>query len=813
MKVPNLVVMRKITFFKHVLFVLLLLNGLQSIAQNFVPFTPRFNQDVKGDILLIGNNILGPDNNAFNNNGTYNHQVNMRYIDIDTDATTFSSTSADLIIPNPACYQIRYAGLYWGAVAPGTAPIRNVKFRGPTGGYNDIVGTVVYDAAGVSVGNSFPYACYADVTSIINGLASNQGTYTVANVSSAEGRTASFGNGTGYSAGWSLFIVYEDPTLPGKSITSFDGFSAISSAVNLDVPVSGFRTVPAPSPVRANFAFAALEGDKPISGDRLRINGTSLSATDRNWNNFFNSSVTQLSGLPVNNRNPNSTNTLGFDTGILNVPNPSNTVIANDATSAVVRLESSQDAYFPYFYAFAVEIIEPKIVLTKIVEDIFGNDIGGANVTLGDQLNYVIGFQNTGNDNATEFTIRDILPINVVFNYPADMGILPPGVTVQSYNPVTREIIFSIADSVVEVNDPVLEIRFRVSVVPLCNMLSDACSNSIDNQAYATYKGDTNPSYTISDDPSVNTNTGCLLVPKATNFLVGVDDCLFTGTEVLCGATVELTAANGYSSYSWSTSPTGTPVIGTTQSITVSNLGTYYVHNTAIAPCLSINQEITVVPFGGVTTNPVIPYADEVVICPNDGKQLPNIFLCGANASREITTGISDGSTIIWEKLDESSCAAVFSANCANENTSCTWNQVGTGPDYTVNTSGQFRLTLNYAGGCFNRFYFNSYQNLLNPTVTTQDIICTTPGQITVGGVPGGYEYSLDGITYQASNIFTINTQNTYTVYIRQVGVTSNPCIFTVPDIQIRRRNFTVSTIVTPPLCNGWKRDSEISSK
>ncbi|MFD0837469.1 chromophore lyase, partial [Mariniflexile aquimaris] len=797
--------MRKITFFKHVLVLLLLLNGLQAIAQNFVPFNPRFNQDVKGDILLIGNNILGPNNNAYNDNNAYNNNVRMRYIDIDGDNSTFSSSSADLVIPNPACYEIIYAGLYWGAVTPGAAPITNVRFKGPSGGYNDITGTVIYNAGGSQVSNSFPYACYANVTSIVRGLANNQGTYTVGNVSSAEGRTSDFGNGTGYSAGWSLFVVYQDPTLPGKSITSFDGFSAISSSVNLDVPVSGFRTVPAPTPVRANFAFAALEGDKPISGDRLRINGTSLSASDRHWNNFFNSSVTQLSGLPVNNRNPNSTNTLGFDTGILNVPNPSNTVIANDATSAVVRLESSQDAYFPYFYAFAVEIIEPKIVLTKIVEDIYGNDIGGQDVTLGDQLNYVIGFQNTGNDNATQFTIKDILPINVVFNYPADIGILPSGVTVQSYNPATREIIFRVDDSVVEVNDPVLEIRLSVRVVPLCNMLSDACSNSINNQAYATYRGNTNPSYAISDDPSLNTNTGCLLIPKATNFLVGVDDCLFTGTEVLCGATVELTAANGYSSYSWSTSPTGTPVIGTTQSITVSNTGTYYVHNTAIAPCLSINQEITVVPFGGVLTNPVIPYADEVAICPNDGKQLPNIFLCGANASREITTGISDGSTIIWEKLNESSCAAVFSPNCANENTSCTWTQVGTGPDYTVTTSGQFRLTLNYSGGCFNRFYFNSYQNLLNPTVTTQDIICTTPGRITVGGVPGGYEYSLDGSTYQSSNIFTINTQNTYTVYIRQVGVTSNPCIFTVPDIQIRRRNFTVSTIVTPPLCNGGK--------
>ena len=28
-------------------------------AQNFEPFTPRFDLDVKGDIVLIGNNILG----------------------------------------------------------------------------------------------------------------------------------------------------------------------------------------------------------------------------------------------------------------------------------------------------------------------------------------------------------------------------------------------------------------------------------------------------------------------------------------------------------------------------------------------------------------------------------------------------------------------------------------------------------------------------------------------------------------------------------------------------------------------------------
>ncbi|WP_142786287.1 T9SS type B sorting domain-containing protein [Changchengzhania lutea] len=801
--------MKKPTFCKNLLVVFLFLMGVQLVAQNYTPFTPRFNQDLKGDIVLIGNNILGPDNNAFNDNSVYNHNVDMRYIDIDSDPLTFSSSSADLGIANPNCYSIIHAGLYWGAVTNGTEPINQVKFKGPTGAYNDIVGTIIYDANGTSVdgGNSFSYACYADVTAIVTGLTTDLGTYTVANVSSAEGETETFTprNGTGYSAGWSLFVVYEDPTMPGKSITSFDGFSAISVAggnPSLDIPVSGFRTIPAPAPVRANFAFATLEGDSPIVGDQLLLNGVNLSTADRPVDNFFNSSVTQLSALPVNNRNPNSTNTLGFDTGVMVVPNPSNAVIANNATDAVVRLETSGDTYFNYFFALAVDIIEPNIVLTKIVEDASGNDIGGQLVNLGDELNYVIGFQNTGNDDATNLIIRDILPTNIDFNYPADMELLPPGVTVQSYDTSTRELVFSVDNSVVEENDPVQEIRFKVTVVATCSLLSDACSNIISNQAFSTYNGTLNPTFTISDDPSFSTNTGCLLSPAATNFLADIN-CTFNENVVLCGASTVLTAANGYDSYAWSTSPSGTPVIGTSQSLTVTTTGTYYVFNTAIAPCQSIDQEFEVITFGSNVTNPVIPFADEVVTCPNDGKSLPNIFLCGANDSRSIETNITDTSSMIWERLDETSCAAVVDQDCANEDVACTWNQVETGPNFLADTAGQYRLTLNYDGGCFNRFYFNVYTNLLIPTVTSRDIICTTPGEIVVGGVPSGYEYSIDGANYQSSNIFSINAPNVYSVYVRQIGVDPNPCIFSVPDVQIRQRDFTVSTVITQPYCNG----------
>ncbi len=793
--------------------------GLLSYAQNYEPFTPRFDQDLKGDIVLIGNNILGPDNNPFNDNTVYNHLVDMTYIDIDGDPSTFSSSSADLEIPNPNCYRIIYAGLYWGAVNPGDEPITDVKFRGPVGGYNDITGTIIYDANGTTVdgGDSFSYACFADVTDIVTSFGSgvDLGTYTVANVSSAEGQTSTFVpyNGTGQSAGWSLFIVYEDPTLPGKSITSFDGFSAISVPGGnpaLDIPVDGFRTIPAPAPVRANFAFATLEGDSPILGDRLRLNGVSLSTADRPVANFFNSSVTQLSATPVNNRVPNSTNTLGFDTGVIAIPNPGNTVIANDATSGVIRLETSGDTYFPYFFAFAVEIIEPNIVLTKIVEDETGTNIGGQLVDLGATLNYVIGFQNTGNDNATNFQIRDILPINIIFNYPEDL-VLPPGVTVASYNPVTREIIFNIDNSLVEENDPVYEIRIEVQVVDDCGELSDACSNIINNQAFATYNGFFNPNFQITDDPSINSNTGCLLTPQATNFLADLD-CEFTEEIVLCGDSVEITAADGYDSYSWSTSPSGTPVIGTTQSITVTSTGTYYSFNTAIAPCQSIEQIYEVELFGGDIENPVIPYADEVVTCPNDGKLLPNIFLCGADDTRNIETNIASATSIIWEQLDESSCPASSDPDCANEDTSCTWNEVGTGSDFLVDTSGQFRLTINYSGGCFQQFYFNVYQNVLDPSVVSEDIICTTPGSITVLDVPSGYEYSLDNVNFQTSNVFSVNTAGTYTVYIRQVGVPTNPCVFTILDVLIRDRDVTATPTVLQPLCHGDKGSIQLAA-
>ncbi len=788
-------------------------------AQNLVPFSPRYDQAIKGDILLIGNSNVGLHvSDPYNGNAT-NDGVNAAvYVDIDGDGSTFNSSSASLEVPSDNdCYVIVYAGLYWSAVVDGDEPISDVKFKVPGEEYVDITGTEIYYQNASNNNQSNTYAYYHDVTDMLTALPDPEGSYSVANISTLVGPKP---NSEGLSAGWSLFVVYEDPTLPSKYITSFDGFTKITSVINETFPVSGFNTIPT-GPVRAKFAFSTIEGDRGYSGDYLRLNGSTISVTNnagttiRPGNNFFNSSVSDINPVTntselFTNRTPSSSNTLGFDAGIINIPNPGNSLIANNATSADISLGSNLDIYYYYFSAFAIEIIAPNIVLTKIVEDDMGNDIGGQLVGLGSSLNYVIGFQNTGNDDATNFTIRDILPINIIYNHPTDL-VLPTGVSVVSYDPTTRELVLSIDDSLVEENDPVYEIRIEVQVVDDCGQLEDACSNIINNQAYATYQGTLNPNFTITDDPSLSSNTGCLISPQATNFLADLD-CTFEYSEILCGESLELTAANGYDSYAWSTSPTGTPVIGTSQTITVTETGTYYSYNTAIAPCQSIVQQFNVQLFGANTTNPVIPYADEVVICPNDGKELPNIFLCGADDTRLIQTNISDATSVIWEVLDETSCDAVSDPDCANEDDSCIWNTIPSEAGFLVDTAGQYRITINYPGGCFNQFYFNVYENVLNPTVNATDIICDTDGSIIVNNVPSNYEFSIDGTNFQDSNVFSISTAGTYTIYVRQVGVSTNPCVFTVPDVQIRDREFTGTTTITQPLCHGDKGSIHLSA-
>ncbi|MBO6828946.1 MAG: SprB repeat-containing protein, partial [Muricauda sp.] len=813
------------------------------MAQIKNDFDVRYENELRGDLTFIANNIVNRDEGGndpedpYNSTGwrsEYNDRLNMQYIDIDGDPSTFSSSSATLAVPDSDCSLIRYAGLYWSAVYRDnnrSSDFNQVKFRVPGGSYVDLTADeILFDGEGdADFGSYAPYACYKDVTSILTGLANPDGEYFVANVRASSGDNVQ----GGVSGGWSLVVVYENPTLPGKYITTFDGYAGIKSGETVDIPFSGFTTLPAPFPVNAKLGVAALEGDNRISGDQLAIradsNGsfTTLSNTANPSNNFFNSNITD-EGVIQTNRNPNSVNTLGWDVDLFTIPNPSQSVIPNSETGATLRASSSQDKYDIFFTSLDVEIIEPLINLAKTVEDIGGNDITGQGVNLGQYLDYVLTFQNVGNDDAVNYTIRDILPLNVTLDESSIT--MPAGVT-YTYDPSTRTVLFTVPDNIIEEGDPAGTIRMRVQVAENCFDFVDACTDIIQNLAYSTYQGAIN-SAQITDDPSVSEFNGCGFgTPGATNFLLDdLSACNFSRTVQLCGDDVLLDAGDNFDNYVWYRDVNGNNTIdvGTDTVITdgdsdndpstmlVSEIGTYIVDKQVADPCKDFQEIITVELFGSVQSNPISALINDttntidgdIEICPNDGSELPEIFLCGLNDTELIQINIPDATSIVWEQLDEASCGAAVDG-CANTNTGCTWNTVDTGNDFLASDTGQYRLVINYQNGCFTRFYFNVYKNPLDPQYTSSDIICDTDGNITVTNMPLTYEFQLvDQSTgtivepYQSSPSFDIDTNGAYMVEMRQAGVTDG-CVFVLDNIGILRRDFQVDVVPQDTDCNG----------
>lgn len=846
----------------------LLFGAFSAYSQVKNTFDVRYENELRGDITFIANNIVnrktegyetgkgknkvwvpGKDpNDPYNDTGSsseYNDDLNMQYIDIDGDSSTFSSSSAILTVPNPDCAKVRYAGLYWSAVYKETTRtgFDQLKFKIPGGAYQDLTADeILFDGAGDADFDYYsPYACYKDVTSIVVGMADPNGEYFAANIRASSGSSIS----GGVSGGWKMVVVYEDPNLPGKYITTFDGYAGIKSGQTVDIPFNGFTTLPAPFPVNAQLGVAALEGDNRISGDGLSIKANSnltftpLGNTVNPTTNFFNSNITDANAI-VTTRNPNSVNTLGWDVDYFSINNPLNGVIPNNETGAVFRASSSQDKYDIFFTSFDVEIIEPIINLTKTVEDIAGNDITGQGVNLGQTLDYVLTFQNVGNDSADNYTIKDVLPINVTLD--ETNFTLPTGVT-YTYDEPTRTVLFSIPNALVEKNDPSYAIRMRVKVAENCYDFIDACSDLIQNLAYSTYSGVLN-SNIISDDPSVTDFDNCgFVTPGATNFLLDdLADCNFIRNVKLCGDQALLDAGDGFDDYIWYKDENGNQELDAADTLitdgdsdndpstfVVSAIGTYIVDKIVADPCKGFKEILVVERFGATQTNPIVDFfnnsnndADptndvqgEIVNCSIDGSPLPKIFLCGVNDTQLIQVNIADAQNMQWEQLVEGSCTD-SGDDCGNKNATCTWNQVSTGSSYTANSPGKFRLVVNYQNGCFSRFYFNVFQNNLDVQYNANDIICNTPGNITITNLGLGYGYQLYDVAnntivvpYSANNgpSFNISTNGAYRVGITQLdNTTGEPidgsCEFTTPDIGIRNRNFQVNTTTTAATCS-----------
>lgn len=358
-------------------------------SQEGVPFNEDKQLYVRGNSILIGNNILGDHpTEPLMDISIPNDVVKMKYIDIDNDKETFSSSEATInnASANP---KIAHAALYWCGLYPSEksalrksgnrmvhvgsgerdAAVNSILFKTPNGTYEALSGKVIFDSFNTEVfTTNSPYVCYADVTAKLQNLTSINGIYNVANIKATEGEISGGG-----SAGWLLYVVYEDASESPKYFTTYNGLVEVNKEA-VEINFKGFKSKEE-GIIKTTIALGAMEGDRKIKTDEFSIfdkkagNFKTLSNKVREEKNFFNSSIT-IGDVIFTDRNPNSANTLGFDLLKMEIPNPNNELLDNATTQANLQFQAKADRFYLFFVAFETEInkefLEEK---TKVVED------------------------------------------------------------------------------------------------------------------------------------------------------------------------------------------------------------------------------------------------------------------------------------------------------------------------------------------------------------------------------------------------------------------------------------------------------------
>lgn len=351
---------------------LCLLFGISLSAQNSAAFT-RINEFyIQGNTQVIGNNNLSKHKSkAIDATDEFNDETKMKYVDIDNIPSTYNSSSANLTIPEDA--SIKYAALYWAATYPtekGTKvpkgnryvykqngdpvhDIQEIQLKIPGAAYIPIRGDLIFDGKQGSVRgvtSSRPYTCYKDITDLIKDNQVVNGTYSVANIAATQGYISG-----GSSAGWMLYVIYENQEDPLQYITTYNGFSYINKK-GVEINFGNFK---APEKIETKTALtvSALEGDSTLKKDQIAIyypeeqKYVTLDNGVRASDNFFNSSIT-IDNTYYTDRTPNSKNTLGFDIAKITVPNEINTSIANNNSGFKLQFKTRADRYYIYFVAF-----------------------------------------------------------------------------------------------------------------------------------------------------------------------------------------------------------------------------------------------------------------------------------------------------------------------------------------------------------------------------------------------------------------------------------------------------------------------------
>lgn len=384
--------------------VLMLVAGLQS--QVVKPFKVIHQTNQKGSFRFLANTITtcnggcGLATSTEPPAGNYqNNSYTIAYVDADGDASTFSSSSDSLVLPN--CSEITWAGLFWGAqvnaATPNYSKRDSIWIRVNNGTYIKLKADSLLD----NTTGYTSYHCFKEITGIVK---PNQfSRFTVANQVARTGAT-------NLDGGWMICVVYKNDNEDMRNINVFNGLANVSGSLTVDVPFSGFLTPPS-GPVNLDFGFFVHDGDRNLTGDSMLFNGNAsyrpIFDALNPANDVFNSSITRQ-GVVTPFRLPYFGNTLGLDADIIRPDNSGFQYIGNNDTSATLRLKTGGETYLTQALVTAIDVYEADVRMGNVA-----SDLNGGALVSGDTVEYTVTIKNIGSDTSLNTVVVDTLPFNV----------------------------------------------------------------------------------------------------------------------------------------------------------------------------------------------------------------------------------------------------------------------------------------------------------------------------------------------------------------------------------------------------------------
>ena len=510
---------------------------------------------IDGQVKQIGNSLLecagddlvtGASCTTAKNFGTIGGKVSngndkfmMQALDVDGDASTTNSSSADLIIP--VGFKVKEAFAFWGGswgggfndptcrnrqnialcgdslstyatLANGNEKKAKVKIG--TSAYQPLTATNSYFLTSQARGY---YASNVSVGSVLAPLPAGTHKITMSLDVISAGWLGGFN-------GWSLFTVLEkidltdpcDITKPlpavknisisdGMILTSDQGVDTADAKVSVAVDVTGFK-IPAAGGAGSNFYMSTLDGDPEYDLDTFTlgpVTGTEVNY-DRGGDVLPNPFRSYIDPLSNSNRLPNNTNTFGYDIIANNLGAAGATVFPAGATSVkaifkggigAANTANNADRYSPMYFATETPTEAPFVCIIKD-----SVPVPNTTVKVGDTIEYKLKHVSNGSVDTINDVTSDIIPAGTTY-VPASLtvdGVAQTDATGDDLASFNGTSVFFTPAGGIAPKQTVRNYAFKVKVTDITFV-----GKTVDNQAKVIYK---NPSLPAEPAVTIDSN-------------------------------------------------------------------------------------------------------------------------------------------------------------------------------------------------------------------------------------------------------------------------------------------------------------------